>query len=205
VQHPELRLPGGTPWLTPASAGLDGTPSRTAPAAPTPLRIVHHGRLRGELRASADRVEGRVRGVTVALRIEGALLSGKIGEQPVSLFLRQRGAHGTIAGEDLGFTLSETEAGGIVRGQVPSHTISLELGRQGLTIFPACAAPLPELAGSAGSFRGRCADGRDLEVTLPPAFRAMPLFPRLLILGILLADRDPVLRERRPGLFPEAL
>jgi hypothetical protein len=42
-------------------------------------------------------------------------------------------------------------------------------------------------------------------VIVPPAFESMPLFPRLVALGRLLTERDPVFRYQKPGLFPEPL
>ena len=153
------------------------------------------------MRADAQRVQGHLRGAEVSLRLEGSLLTGSIGGQPVSLFIQQRLGRGTIAGVDLAFELAPTDTGAIVRGWVPNHAVRVELKRDTLIIHPGCDEPLSRQKEAV--YRGRCDNGQTLEVALPPAFESMPMFPRLLILGILLTERDPVLAPERPPLFSD--
>jgi hypothetical protein len=44
-----------------------------------------------------------------------------------------------------------------------------------------------------------------MKLALPAAFEAMPLFPRLVALGLLLTERDPIFRMQKPGMFPDPL
>jgi hypothetical protein len=200
ILQPGLRQPPGE-W---SMSGATGEPDRRPPPAPSLLRITYRGRTT-TLRATATSIEGHLRGAAVSLRLEGANLTGKVGDQPVHLYLRNDEGGGSIAGEALGYALAPTDQGAIVRGWVPGHSVRVELSKAGLSFYPGCERALfPQSAGP-GIYKGECADGQMMQVTVPPAFEAMPLFPRLVVLGLLLTDRDPVFRYQKPGLFPERL
>ena len=88
---------------------------------------------------------------------------------------------------------------------MPGHSVRVELGKAGLSFHPGCERGLfPQSAGP-GIYKGECADGQMMQVIVPPALESMPLFPRLVALGLLLTERDPVFRYQKPGLFPEPL
>ena len=85
-----------------------------------------------------------------------------------------------------------------MRGWVPGHSVRVELGKAGLSFYPGCERALfPQSAGP-GIYKGECADGQMMQVTVPPAFEAMPLFPRQ-VGARSVADRS---RSRLP--LPEA-
>jgi len=200
ILQPALRQPPGE-W---SMSGAAGEPDRRPPPAPSLLRITYRGRTTA-LRATASTIDGHLRGAAVSLKLQGARLTGKIGDQPIDLFLRNGEGGGTIAGEAIGYALAPTDQGAIVRGWVPGHSVRVELGKAGLSFYPGCERGLfPQSAGP-GIYKGECADGQMMEVTVPAAFEAMPLFPRLVALGLLLTERDPVFRYQKPGLFPERL
>jgi hypothetical protein len=200
ILQPGLRQPPGEWSMSGAAAPSDRPPT----ARPSLLRITRGGRT-VELRATATSIEGHLRGASVSLKLQGARLTGKIGDHPVDLFLPSNEGGGTIAGESLGYALSPTDQGAVVRGWVPGHSVRVELSKLGLGFYPGCERPLfPQSAGP-GIYKAECADGQMMQLQLPPAFETMPLFPRLVMLGLLLTERDPVFRGQKPELFPDPL
>ena len=198
ILQPGLREPPGE-WSMAGAAEPD-----RRPPPPSLVRITYQGRT-AELRATATSIEGNLRGAAVSLRLDGSRLTGKIGDQPVNLFLRHDEGRGTIAGEAIGYGLSPTDQGAVVRGWVPGHSVRVELSKGGLSFYPGCERALfPQSAGP-GIYKGECVNGQMMQLELPPAFEAMPLFPRLVALGLLLTERDPVFRGRKPELFPDPL
>jgi hypothetical protein len=201
ILHPGLRQPPGEWPLSDEAVESDNRAPRPKPATSL-LRITRQGRTI-ELRATADAIEGYIRGAAVSLRVEGARLVGKIGDYPIDLFLRNDQGRGSIGNEATGFGLAPTDEGAIVRGWVPEHSVRVELNRAGLSLHPGCERLLKRQA--AGVYQGACADGDTMKLALPAAFETMPLFPRLVALGLLLTERDPIFRLQKPGMFPDPL
>ena len=201
ILHLGLRqVPGEWP-LSDETVESDNRAPQPKPASSL-LRITRQGRTI-ELRATADAIEGHMRGAAVSLRVEGARLVGKIGDYPIDLFLRNDQGRGSIGNEATGFGLAHTDEGAIVRGWVPEHSVRVELNRAGLSLYPGCERLLERQG--AGVYQGACAGGDSMKLTLPAAFEAMPLFPRLVALGLLLTERDPIFRLQKPGMFPDPL
>jgi hypothetical protein len=179
----------------------DDAPARPAAPPPAFLRITRQGRPDIALHVTGTRIEGHARGAAVSLELEGSRLHGKIGDQPLSLFAARSQASGSIAAEETGFGLAATEGGGaIVRGGVPGHTVRIELASGHLSWYPGCDQPLPQRG--AGVYQGACADGTQATVTIPGALTSWPELPRLIVLGILLTEPDPLLPPATRALFP---
>jgi hypothetical protein len=196
--RPALRAPGDWPLPEePVEAAREARP----PSAPGPaVRVSREGRPDFTMTVTSNRIEGWARGSSVALRLEGRQLLGKVGDQPVSLYTRRSFATGTISGQDTGFALATTTGGAVVRGAVPGHTLRIEVGRGFLSWYPGCQARIPER--TPGVYEGACADGRRVRVSLARPFLELPEMPRLIVLGILLSERDPVFPATRRDLFP---
>jgi hypothetical protein len=185
------------PWPEIASRDEEAPP----PAPPPRLLIQRQGRPEISVAVTADAVRGEVRGVAVDLHLTASQLTGKIDGELVNLWLLGgRRAEGTIAGQDFLFELTDTRRGHVVRGGVPGHSVRAELDPDALSFLPGCDRPLPAVA--AGVYEGTCASGRTTRVSIPPALAAMPALPRLMLLGVLLTERDPILRFGDRDLFP---
>jgi hypothetical protein len=164
------------------------------------------GRKEVSLAVTGSRVHGQVRGAVVDLEVKPALLEGHIGGERVLLWLRREEASGTIGGRDVAFVLTPTQRGHILRGNVPGHGVRLELASRMLSFLPGCERdllPLPEVPGRPGTtYQGLCPNGRRLRVHLPPGWYALPELPRLIVLGMLLTEKEDILRHEAPRLLP---
>lgn len=170
------------------------------------LGVRWEGRREVSLAVTGNRVRGQVRGAVVDLEVKPALLEGHIAGERVLLWLRREEASGTIGGHDVSFVLTPTQRGHILRGNVPGHGVRLELASRMLSFLPGCERdllPLPEVPGRPGTtYQGLCPNGRRLRVHLPPGWYALPELPRLIVLGILLTEKEDILRHQEPHLFP---
>ena len=197
IERPELQWP-------PAGALVEPAGRPTAPPAET-LVITREGRRELQLRATAATLSGSVRGTPVELRLEGARLRGHIGEASVELWVRGPRTdgvvvEGTIDGREVGFVLRPTPRGQLLQGAIPGHTVRLELGPTVLGWLPGCDQDL--FATAAGVYEGRCASGTRARVVIPPALARMPAPQRLILLALLLTERDLIFKYAAPRLFP---
>lgn len=143
---------------------------------------------------------GVVNGVRVDLEIKRGMVTGHIGDELLTLWFRGDVATGTIRGHDVSFVARPIETGHLVRGEVPGHSVRAELTAAGLSWFPGCEEILPPAGRNA--YAGRCAGDRSARVSIPDGFFAMPYLPRMVLLGILLTERDPIFDRDEPRLFP---
>jgi hypothetical protein len=102
------------------------------------------------------------------------------------------------------FSLHGTPTGYLLRGQAVGHTVRLEESHGLLSWLPSCEQPLVRLprAGDAASvYQGTCASGRRMRVTVPDQFHELPPLPRMIVLSLLLTEREG--HSTAPRLFPE--
>lgn len=161
--------------------------------------IGREGRQEVSVTVDATRVQGKVRSTPVAIELKGGQILGKAGIENVSLWIRGYVASGTIAGRDVGYELSPTNDGHLLRGSLPSHTVRVELTSKSLSWYPGCDQPLA-LVGP-GVYEGRCSWGGKARVAIPEPLQKMAPMAKLILLGILLTERDPVLENGTPELF----
>lgn len=146
------------------------------------------------------RVFGTVNRTPLSIEIRKGLLVGKIGDEVVNVWLKgKERADGSIAGYDVDFQVSPTQAGYLLRGNLPGHTARLEMHKGILRWYPGCENALA--ATSPGVYQGTCTEGKNASVVLPPSFRKLPPLARLVMLAIILTERDPVFRDREPQIF----
>jgi len=146
------------------------------------------------------RVFGTINRTPLSIEIRKGLLVGKIGDEVVNVWLKgKEQADGSIAGYDVDFKLSATQNGYLLRGNLPGHTARLELHKGILRWYPGCENALA--ATSPGVYQGTCTEGKNASVVLPPSFRKLPPLARLVMLAIILTDRDPVFQDREPQIF----
>jgi hypothetical protein len=191
------------PSAPPAPVQIAAVRPPPPPPPPVVSRLVlsREGKADIALDVTADGIRGHVRGTPVALRVSAASVSGKIGDEPVALWLLGgRRAEGTIFGQDVLFELTPTDQGHLLRGSVPGHGVRLDIGPAALHFMPGCDQPLA--AAGAGVYQGRCASGRRVKVEIPPAMLQMPPLARMLLLGMILTERDPVLELQDRDLWP---
>jgi hypothetical protein len=181
--------------------------SVAAPAsAPVPshLQVQWQGRRRVDLEiqkgATSTQIKGKVNGVRVDLSITAALLYGHLDEESIHLVLRGLAAGGTARGHETGFSLVETERGLLLRGTVPGHTVRVELEDKKLSWFPGCENELH--LREPGVFAGSCVQDRLATVVIPKAFTELPPLVRMILLGLVLTERDPVFDSDTTRLFP---
>lgn len=127
-------------------------------------------------------------------------LHGRLGEHPVNLVLIGDTASGDVRGYPCAFEVFPIEGGFLIGGKLPGHTVRVELTQKSLRWYPGCEKELKPAA-APGVFTGTCVENRQATVTLPPALIAMPRLPRLILLAILLTERDPVFDLQEPRLF----
>lgn len=193
----------GGPALTEPPGGEDPPASRVTPLAPSGrLVIAHEGRRPVSILLHGTRLRGEVRGQPVELERRGQNLVGKAADQPLSLvLLKRRQVKGFIAGQSVAFELSPTtEAGGVLRGNLPGLGTQVEIGEGRLSWYPGCDAPLTEAPTGSGQYRGRCHGGQ-VEVTISGAWRDLPLLERLTLLSLFLVEREPGLPDDPRTLF----
>jgi hypothetical protein len=192
VKHARVVPPEPEPAPAPAP--------KPAPPPPT-LLFSRAGKADISLAASAEAIRGEVRGLAVDLHITASEVTGKIGQETVTLWLLGgRRGEGTIAGHDVLFELADTEHGHLVRGGVPGHSVRVDLTPAALHFMPGCDRHLPAVA--AGVYEGTCVTGQKVRVSLPPALMQMPPLPRMILLGVLLTERDPILDYHERDLWP---
>ena len=162
--------------------------------------ITREGRRDVTLVLAGNRVVGRVRNTPVALTVLAAQILGKIGDQDVWLWLHGREAEGTIGGFPVHFALTETADGQALRqGQLPHELLDatatrIATGAHGLAWFPSCPTPLA--AAGTGVYEGRCLSGRYMRIAIPERWRQVPPLPRLILLSVVLNQREPAAQSR---------
>jgi hypothetical protein len=169
------------------------------------LRIRHEGRPEVAIALDQDRLRGDVRGTPVDVAIERARLEGHIGGEPVLISMRRDEAEGTIGGHKVAFHLHVTPGGHLLRGTGVGHTVRLERSFGTLSWLPACDVPLlplPRGRAPVTTYQGTCASGRRVQVILPDTWDTVPPLPRMILLGLLLTEKDEILSGRGAELFP---
>lgn len=146
------------------------------------------------------RIEGTVNRTPLSLDIRRGLMTGKIGDEVVNLWLKgEESADGSIAGYPVSFVVLPIQNGYLLRGNLPGHTARLEVRRGILRWYPGCENALASTG--AGVYQGTCAQGKHASVVLPPNFRQLPPLARLITLALVLTERDPVFKHSDPQLF----
>jgi hypothetical protein len=149
------------------------------------------------------KLTGRVRGEIVDVQVKPAEITGHLAGQPVRIGLHGQDAQGEIGGHEVAFTLAHVPGGHLLRGQTIGHTVRLEQAYGVLSWLPGCDLPLvrlPRTRAPETIFQGSCASGRRMMITVPDAFAAVPPLPRLILLALLLSEREEL---SDPRLFPE--
>jgi hypothetical protein len=182
-------------------------PAAAAPPPPAAaagsLVIGRAGRGDVVLSAAGDRLRGQVHGVPVDLHITAKRITGRIGGDEVLLWIfGNRRADGTVGGRTLAFTFNPTRQGWIVGATLPDIGARVELDPGKLSFLPGCDRPLGAVANSPGRYQGTCADGAAARIDLPAPFLALPPLARMVVLGMLLPERDASLPEEERALFP---
>jgi hypothetical protein len=192
---PALDLPG---FLR--GAVEPARPPSPSPAPAARLLIARSDRRDISLEATATTVRGQVRGRAVALSLDGTTLTGRIGDDQVNIHIfTTREAHGTVGGRDVDFAFAPTEHGWLADVSLPDVGGRITLDASQLTFRPGCDRALA-LADRPGLYRGTCSDDSQLRVEVPATF--LDPMARLVVLGMLLPEPEPMLRGRVPGLFP---
>lgn len=146
------------------------------------------------------RIVGHVNRTRLAVEIRRGLIVGKIGDEPVNIWLKgEERADGSIAGHTVSINVAPVKNGYLLRGTLPGHTARLEERKGLLRWYPGCERPL--VATAAGVYQGTCTEGRTASVVVPPAIRQLPPLARLVMLALVLTERDPVFDEKDPQLF----
>jgi hypothetical protein len=144
------------------------------------------------------RIVGKVRDATFALELVGQRILGKLGDENVLLLLHDTEAQGTIANHEVGFQLSTTPTGHLLRGSVPAHTTRVEMTDKTLSYYPGCDEPLVLVAPR--TYAGSCGGGRT-QVVVPLAWQRLPPLTRLVLLSLLLPEREAGLPDSPRALF----
>ena len=211
ISAPAFGLHDFREYVEPATA-----PANLEPSNPTKITPTRLGRLlvswpsrRGasldvlDMAGQGDaiaRVFGTVNRTPLSIEIRRGLLVGKIGDEVVNIWLKgEDQASGSIAGYEVDFTVLPTHSGYLLRGNLPGHTARLEMRKGILRWYPGCENALAAV--SPGVYQGTCAEGKNASVVLPPAFRKLPPLARLVMLAIVLTERDLVFRGRDPQIF----
>ena len=74
-----------------------------------------------------------------------------------------------------------------------------------LSWLPSCERPLvrlPRGPAAEAVYQGTCASGRRVRLTVPDDFAALPPLPRLILLALLLTERDEAQAGQARELFP---
>lgn len=173
-----------------------GPTTASAPAAP--LLIAREGRRPIAIAIDGARIAGKVRDADIGLQIVGQRIIGKVGGENLLLLQHGDEAEGTIANHAVGFSLFTTPTGHLMRGSVPAHTTRVEISGRTLSYYPGCDDPLTMVA--ANTYEGTCGGGK-VQVVLPAAWQHLPPLTRLILLSLLLPERDPGLADNPPALF----
>jgi hypothetical protein len=177
---PPDRLPGEDEVLGP-------------PAASPRLIIARQGQGEVSVVLAANRVVGTVRGTPVDLTVEPGVVSGKLGQRNVLLWIFGDRAEGEIGGIPVRIEVVETRSGlqlrdGFsVRSALGLAAVRLESDEGALSWIPDCRATRV----GDGIYQGRCGRGGETRVVIPSAWRRLPALPRLMLLSFFLTERAP--------------
>jgi hypothetical protein len=155
------------------------------------------------LDVAGDTLSGEMRGARIDIEVRPVEISGHLAGEPVWIFLHNDEAEGHIGGHTIGFFLHQTPTGYLLRGQAVGHTVRLELSHGVLTWLPSCEGPLvrlPRELPREAVYQGACSSGRRIRVTVPDALALWRPLPRLILLALLLSERDD--GSAAPRLFP---
>jgi hypothetical protein len=153
--------------------------------------------------ASAEWLGGEVRGAAVGVSVGASEITGHMAGEPVWIWMHGQEAEGHIGGHPVGFWLHQTPTGHLLRGRGVGHTIRLEQSHGVLSWLPSCEGPLVRLPRGRLAetvYQGACASGRRMRLTLPDELARMAVFPRLILLALLLTEREEATAAIR--LFP---
>ena len=211
ISTPTFGLHDFRDYVEPATAPADLAPSNQAKLTPPRLGrlLVSWPSRRGasldvlDMAGQGDaiaRIFGTINRTPLSIEIRKGLLVGKIGDEVVNVWFKgEDQASGSIAGYEVDFIVLPTHSGYLLRGNLPGHTARLEMRKGILRWYPGCENALAAV--SPGVYQGTCAEGKNASVVLPPAFRKLPPLARLVMLAIVLTERDLVFRGRDPQLF----
>jgi hypothetical protein len=189
---------------TPAPVNVDDEFVESIPLWPGGRLVIHEeGQPDILLGASRDQLTGEVRGAKVKVTVKRAEIVGHMAGEPVWIWMHGREAEGNIGGHQVGFWLHQTPTGHLLRGKAVGHTLRLEESHGVLSWLPACERPLLRLPRGPLAetvYQGTCASGRRIRLTLPDALDEMAPLPRLILLALLLTERDETTAAAR--LFP---
>jgi hypothetical protein len=165
--------------------------------------IIDEGDAPSRMTVAGGRIDGERRGAEVQVDVTPTAIEGHLAGEPVFIWLHGREAEGHIGGRDVGFTIVDTPTGHLLRGHAVGHTVRFEEAAGTLSWLPACERPLVRLprAGTASVYQGACASGRRVRLTMPDALDDLPPLPRLVLLALLLTERED--DSAAPRLFPE--
>jgi hypothetical protein len=184
---------------------LHGAIEPVRPPSPPPPRtrlfIARSDRRDIDLEVTATSVRGQVRGRSVALTLAGNGLSGRIGDDEVIVHIfGSRRASGSVGGRELDFFFTPTDGGWLVDVQLPELDGHVRLEAGHLSFWPGCQTELGPVAHRPGAYEGTCSDETRTRIELPTPF--LTPMARLVVLGMLLPEPEPVLRGTVRGLFP---
>ena len=163
------------------------------------LVVSQVGRPDISLAVDAQGLHGEVGGQPFEVAVKGVEIDGHLAGEPIWLHMHGREAEGHIGGHDVGFVLTETPAGHLLRGVSVGSTVRLEESFGRLSWLPSCEHALVRLPrGEAKNrvFQGACASGRRMRLVVPQALDDLAPLPRLILLALLLIEPD------EPGAHP---
>jgi Ca-activated chloride channel family protein len=169
------------------------------------LVISRTGRPDLRLAVAGRRIDGRVAGLPFHVLVKTTELQGHLGGEPLWMAIRGREAEGHIGGHEVGFVLTETPRGFLLRGQAVGHTVRMEESHGELSWLPSCERPLlrlPRERPGETVYQGSCASGQRVRLVMPRSFELLPPLPRLVLLGLLLTEKPEILSIGRRALFP---
>jgi hypothetical protein len=145
-----------------------------------------------DLQLAGDRLHGRAGGAPFDIKLGARELSGQVGGDPLWLHVTGSDADGHIGGHDVGFVVSKTPEGHLLRGTSVGTTVRLEEGPGQLSWLPGCDRPLVRLPRTSlrhHIYQGGCADGARTRIAVPVEVAALPALQRMVVLSLLLNDR----------------
>lgn len=177
------------------------------PSVPARSQIIINQAGRKELQLSVvgNRLAGTVHGIPVQLDVNEHTIEGRIDGEPVLVWIRGQEAAGRMGGHDVGYSHTETAGGHLLSGTAVGHTVRFETSYGILSWLPGCEAPLLSLPRGRQNetvYQGLCKSRRRMRVTIPDTFEALPPMARLIVLSLLLTERDEVFSRQSPSLFP---
>jgi hypothetical protein len=163
--------------------------------APARLLIRRPGRTDAWLVLAGERAVGNAGSTPISLALGDRQITGSLGPHPVSLRVQGRDAQGTVGGRPIRFELADIPQGHALRavtvGQRPlfADATLLESTPGRLWWRSTCDGGL--LARAPGEYQGHCGADGAVSVTLPPAWLQLPALQRLIVLALLLIEREP--------------